>query len=213
MNESSIAGAINQNHLILLNNLNETYSSKTSSNELYNNSIGENAAILLLNSNSSDNQFLKTRLQSLNNFNDLISIVKSNNNHNISLNITEDQTHSSFSNIIPLNNLSSINETSSKESAKTVSNSSNSAIHLENPIRSDQTSEKNKLNEECIENSNDKNSNKLNKNRGTKASVNTGKQRGATYDGNLCMICSDRASGFHYGVLACEGTFLLFFLV
>jgi hypothetical protein len=32
-----------------------------------------------------------------------------------------------------------------------------------------------------------------------------GKPRGATYDGNLCMICSDRASGFHYGVLACEG--------
>lgn len=31
------------------------------------------------------------------------------------------------------------------------------------------------------------------------------KTRGATYDGNLCMICSDRASGFHYGVLACEG--------
>lgn len=33
----------------------------------------------------------------------------------------------------------------------------------------------------------------------------TMKARGATYDGNLCMICSDRASGFHYGVLACEG--------
>ena len=32
-----------------------------------------------------------------------------------------------------------------------------------------------------------------------------GKPRGATYDGNLCMVCSDRASGFHYGVLACEG--------
>jgi hypothetical protein len=32
-----------------------------------------------------------------------------------------------------------------------------------------------------------------------------GKPRGATYDGNACMICSDRASGFHYGVLACEG--------
>lgn len=32
-----------------------------------------------------------------------------------------------------------------------------------------------------------------------------GKPRGATYDGNICMICSDRASGFHYGVLACEG--------
>jgi hypothetical protein len=32
-----------------------------------------------------------------------------------------------------------------------------------------------------------------------------GKPRGATYDGNVCMICSDRASGFHYGVLACEG--------
>jgi hypothetical protein len=32
-----------------------------------------------------------------------------------------------------------------------------------------------------------------------------GKPRGATYDGNSCMICSDRASGFHYGVLACEG--------
>lgn len=32
-----------------------------------------------------------------------------------------------------------------------------------------------------------------------------GKPRGATYDGNLCMICSDKASGFHYGVLACEG--------
>ena len=32
-----------------------------------------------------------------------------------------------------------------------------------------------------------------------------GKPRGATYDGNMCMICSDRASGFHYGVLACEG--------
>ena len=31
------------------------------------------------------------------------------------------------------------------------------------------------------------------------------KPRGATYDGNVCMICSDRASGFHYGVLACEG--------
>lgn len=40
-------------------------------------------------------------------------------------------------------------------------------------------------------------------------SVNHGstnvKARGATYDGNLCMICNDRASGFHYGVLACEG--------
>ena len=32
-----------------------------------------------------------------------------------------------------------------------------------------------------------------------------GKPRGATYDGNVCMVCSDRASGFHYGVLACEG--------
>jgi len=32
-----------------------------------------------------------------------------------------------------------------------------------------------------------------------------GKPRGATYDGNVCLVCSDRASGFHYGVLACEG--------
>ncbi len=30
-----------------------------------------------------------------------------------------------------------------------------------------------------------------------------GRPRGATYDGNICMICNDRASGFHYGVLAC----------
>lgn len=36
-------------------------------------------------------------------------------------------------------------------------------------------------------------------------SNSSNKARGATYDGNLCMICSDRASGFHYGVLACEG--------
>ncbi|CAF0832034.1 unnamed protein product [Brachionus calyciflorus] len=41
----------------------------------------------------------------------------------------------------------------------------------------------------------------------TKSKTTTipGKPRGATYDGNICMICSDRASGFHYGVLACEG--------
>lgn len=41
-------------------------------------------------------------------------------------------------------------------------------------------------------------------NRQNRASV-PGKPRGATYDGNVCMVCSDRASGFHYGVLACEG--------
>ncbi|RNA06318.1 ecdysone-induced 78C-like isoform X8 [Brachionus plicatilis] len=38
-----------------------------------------------------------------------------------------------------------------------------------------------------------------------KSKATGGKARGATYDGNKCMICSDRASGFHYGVLACEG--------
>lgn len=38
-----------------------------------------------------------------------------------------------------------------------------------------------------------------------KSKTTSGKPRGATYDGNKCMICSDRASGFHYGVLACEG--------
>nr|ASL70612.1 nuclear receptor [Brachionus koreanus] len=38
-----------------------------------------------------------------------------------------------------------------------------------------------------------------------KSKATSGKPRGATYDGNKCMICSDRASGFHYGVLACEG--------
>jgi hypothetical protein len=38
-----------------------------------------------------------------------------------------------------------------------------------------------------------------------KSSNSPAKPRGATYDGNICMVCSDRASGFHYGVLACEG--------
>lgn len=38
-----------------------------------------------------------------------------------------------------------------------------------------------------------------------KSKTTPGKPRGATYDGNKCMVCSDRASGFHYGVLACEG--------
>nr|ASL70501.1 nuclear receptor [Brachionus rotundiformis] len=38
-----------------------------------------------------------------------------------------------------------------------------------------------------------------------KSKTTPSKPRGATYDGNKCMICSDRASGFHYGVLACEG--------
>ena len=38
-----------------------------------------------------------------------------------------------------------------------------------------------------------------------KSSNSPAKPRGATYDGNICMVCNDRASGFHYGVLACEG--------
>jgi hypothetical protein len=59
--------------------------------------------------------------------------------------------------------------------------------------------------EEDEDSSNNKSNKSKSSNPKQQSSSNSNKARGATYDGNLCMICSDRASGFHYGVLACEG--------
>ena len=94
--------------------------------------------------------------------------------------------------------------------------SSSSKLKIKNINSNELTNESNQKNCNSTSSNSSSSSSNNNNNNGTSSKhqlSNTsnrvasvpGKPRGATYDGNVCMVCSDRASGFHYGVLACEG--------